>query len=148
MSTDHHTVDVPFADVTGTKIDINTGSGSDSLTIDLSLGAIPTGKTVAFNGGTGTNTLIGPSAAETWDITGANAGSIPAAGVSFVNVEDLTGGTGQNVFHFTAAGSVAGKINGGTGSSNWLDYSALGASVAVNLNVGNRLAHRRRGWHQ
>ena len=140
VSADLHTVDVPFADVAGPKIDIGTGAGDDSFTIDLSLGALPSGKSLLYNGGGGSNTLIGPSpnptATTTWDIRAANAGAIPAAAVSFLNVENLTGGSGQNVFHFATGGRVAGAIDGGAAADNWLDFSADANSVVVNLATG------------
>src|SRR5207249_1894424 len=85
------------------------------------------------------DTLTGPNVTNTWSITAPNAGKIFDSifgTVLFQGVENLTGGTGLDVFKFTASGSsVSGTINGGTGS-NWLDYQALTAGVTVNLATG------------
>ena len=78
-----------------------------------------------INGTTAANaTIVGPNANEFWSITGANAGTIgTAAGgtnvlMAFVNVANLTGGNGIDLFTFTAAASsVTGKLDGGGGSN-------------------------------
>ena len=54
VSADQHTVEVPFAAVTGTQIEVNTLGGNDSLTIDLSLGDFP--KSIVYDGGAQTTT--------------------------------------------------------------------------------------------
>jgi Ca2+-binding RTX toxin-like protein len=74
------------------------------------------------------DTLVGPDA--TWDITGANAGSVN--GSTFSSFENLTGGAGPDQFIFQPGGSVSGNIDGG-GGDNTLDYSALAGPVTVNL---------------
>jgi hypothetical protein len=85
----------------------------------------------ALIGSTSTsNKLIGPSAANTWTLTGANAGTVGAFG--FSAIQNLTGGTSTDTFNFNPGGSVSGTINGG-GSTNTLNYSAFGTPVTVNL---------------
>jgi hypothetical protein len=74
--------------------------------------------------------LRGPNAGASWDITGANTGSVN--GSSFSSFENLTGGAGPDQFVFLAGGSLVGDINGG-GGSNTLDYSKLTGPVTVNL---------------
>jgi hypothetical protein len=81
-------------------------------------------------GSAASDTLVGPDAGATWNLTGANSGTV--AGVSFSSFEKLQGGSGDDKFVFAAAGSVSGNIDGGAGS-NTLDYSALGTPVSVNL---------------
>ena len=52
VSSDLHTVTVPFASVTGSQIQVNTLGGNDTLTVDTSLGSfgVP-GKTIIYDGG-------------------------------------------------------------------------------------------------
>ena len=87
------------------------------------------------------NTLIGPDANTTWTINAANGGSAVAGSLAFEfsQFQNLVGGAGVDVFQFTAAGSLAGSLNGGSAplhSGNWLDYSALTTPVSVNLQTG------------
>src|SRR5205823_11973804 len=93
-----------------------------------------TGVVTNIDAGAGADTLVGPNATNTWNITGANAGNIVGVVGSFVNVENLTGGTAADNFVFAAAGSVTGRIDGGTGTDT-LDYSALGTAVHANLGI-------------
>jgi hypothetical protein len=78
--------------------------------------------------GSPADALVGPDA--TWDINGANAGSVN--GLTFSSFENLTGGTGPDQFVFRPGGSISGSIDGG-GGTNTLDYSNLPGPVAVNL---------------
>ena len=105
-------------------ITLNAGSGSDTVTLQS------TAASVSVNGQGGTNTLVGPNATSTWSITAAGGGSVGS--VSFASVQALTGGSGNDTFKFTA-GSISGKVDGGTGT-NTLDYSGDGGTaVTVSL---------------
>jgi hypothetical protein len=87
------------------------------------------------NGGGGSDTLIGPSTANAWNITGANAGNINSV-VTFSAITNLTGGPAADAFKFGAGGSISGMVNGG-GGVNTLDYSGNGGvPVTVNLQTG------------
>ncbi len=99
--------------------------GSGGNTVTIALGATLDG---LVNGGSGNNTLIAPEA--TWDITGANSGTV--SGITFQNFQSLTGNGGPNDFVLMPGGSVTGTINGGPGT-NTLDFSQSGAQVAVDL---------------
>jgi hypothetical protein len=122
---------------TTSQIDIRGGdaAGTISLTVDYSGGAftIP----VYFDGGSGggSHTLIGPNQTDTWNITGANAGNIAGVVASFTHVQNLTGGTGEDIFTFDNGGNLSGQIDGGSGT-NWLVYATLTTSVQVNLTAG------------
>ena len=83
-----------------------------------------------FIGGTAANTLTGPAAGSTFNITGPNAGTVGTT--SFTNFGSLTGGVGNDAFVFANTGSLSGAINGGAGA-NTIDQSALGTAVALNL---------------
>ena len=111
-----------------------------------------------IDGGGGTNTLdaspvsdrllftiradgtVGLSTApDTW----ASLGIIPAEVLSLLtdgisiesvrNMDKLVGGSGDNTFAFQENAAFAGILDGGTGSTNTLDYSAYAAAVTVNF---------------
>ena len=79
------------------------------------------------------STLIGLSSAETWTITGADAGMV--GGHTFASFANLVGGTGVQVFELSPGGSVS-SINGG-GPGDWLDYSLFTSTVVVDLTRGS-----------
>jgi hypothetical protein len=86
---------------------------------------------MTVDGQGGNNTLAGPNQANTWQITGSNSGVLDSV-FAFKNIENLTGGVGNDTFAFQTAGSLSGKIDGGTGT-NTLDYSAFVGNIKVNL---------------
>src|SRR5262249_18839374 len=96
-------------------------------------------------GGAANNSLYGPDANATWRITNDNTGKVtspvldPDLGlpVDFSNIGNLTGGaTGTDVFSFSDGKKVDGKIDGGGGSGNTLDYFLYTTDVYVNLQLG------------
>jgi hypothetical protein len=80
-----------------------------------------------------TDTLIGPDSTNVWSITNNDAGTV--GGFSFSAVENLIGGSGEDVFVFGAGKAISGKIDGG-GGTNWLDYAAYTTPVSVDLTAG------------
>ena len=78
--------------------------------------------------------LIGGNAANTWKITADNVGTLNGS-FSFTGVENLTGGTGVDVFQLANGTGVSGRLDGG-GGGDWLDYSAYTTAVTVNLALG------------
>jgi hypothetical protein len=76
-------------------ITVNGGGGNDTVLLE----DLFDGVTAAVNGGTGSTTLVGPNQANTWNITGTNAGILDGA-VTFTDVANLTGGTGADTFVF------------------------------------------------
>jgi len=87
-------------------------------------------KVVSVNGGFGNDSIIGPAATTLWTITGANRGTGDTTGTDFdfQNVENLLGGVGADTFVFTAAGSLAGGVDG-RGGLDTLDFSARAATT-------------------
>jgi hypothetical protein len=81
------------------------------------------------------DTLVGPNATRVWSITAANAGTVGA--FSFSGVENLIGGAGIDEFVFAACKTVSGKIDGGTGADNWLDYASYTTGVRVDLTANS-----------
>jgi hypothetical protein len=110
---------------------VNGGSGGNGFVIS----SAPTTTTVTLNGGGGANTLTGPNATTTWTLTGPNAGSLSTK-LLFTAMQNLVGGTGNDTFKFTGAGSISGTVSGGGGTANKLDYSALAGPITVNLQTG------------
>ncbi len=125
----------PFALDIGTveTLTVNGIGGDDTLTVN-DLTGVTDLTLLNFNGFAGNNTLLGPNAATTWNITRANRGNFTNAAVTanFVTTQNLTGGTNSDSFVFTDGVGVSGVIDGGTGTDT-LNYSAYTTAVSVNL---------------
>src|SRR5262249_12759439 len=106
------------------------GAGNDTYKVQTQPAF---GATLSLNGNGGIDTLVGPNINATWSITNTNAGSV--AGIAFSNIQNLAGGTGNDLFHFSSGKGVNGTINGGTGKDS-LDFSAYTTGVTVNLTTG------------
>jgi hypothetical protein len=65
-----------------------------------------------IDGGAGANSLIGSSA---YSVTGMDSGSATGVGVGFLNVGNLSGSTGNDIFTF-AGGALSTGISGGGGA--------------------------------
>src|SRR5262249_5529732 len=83
------------------------------------------------DGGVGNNTLRGPNTSNTWQLGGVNAGDIVGVVNAFKDIQNLVGGTGNDLFQafqtitvstpifsfsFTIPGSLTGTLDGGGGS--------------------------------
>jgi hypothetical protein len=126
-----------------TPVSILTGAGGDSFRIhDLT-----SAPALTLEGGGGTNTLQAADTANTWQVSGANSGTLNGT-VKFVSLQNLTGGSSSDVFNFQTGGSLAGKLDGG-GGTNTLDYSAYVGEIVVDLpkavatGAGNGIANIR-----
>jgi fibronectin-binding autotransporter adhesin len=96
---DSHTVEVPFANVTG-KIQVNTGKGNDAVTLLLANGILPAGG-IDYDGGTGGSDFLAvagsgvESANYTPSATTTGNGTVAVGGqnISFSNLEpvDISG---------------------------------------------------------
>jgi hypothetical protein len=82
------------------------------------------------------NTLVGTGSANTWNISGSNAGTFSSLrGVaSFSGFQNLTGGAASNTFVFSDGAGIDGALTGG--GADTLDYSPYTTSVVVNLQTG------------
>jgi filamentous hemagglutinin family protein len=103
----------------------NGGAGNDTFTI-----VGPLTGTVTLDGQGDTNTLEGPDAVTTWNITGSNSGTV--AGATFANMQNLTGGTLNDTFVFGSGSQITGLIDGDTGT-DLLDFSSYGTPVVVTM---------------
>jgi hypothetical protein len=119
-------------------------SGVTSLTIDggskgntFNIQSIAAGTPVAINGGSGTNTLVGPNQNDNWVVNAANGGTMLGGAVKFANFQHLVGGKGVDTFQFGTAGRVLSLDGGGApaGQGNWLDYSAFPSTSTVTVNL-------------
>ncbi|MBI2927688.1 MAG: PxKF domain-containing protein [Verrucomicrobia bacterium] len=79
--------------------------------------------------GAASDSLYGKDRANTWKITGNNAGTV--SGLGFSNIENLTGRTSDDLFVFANGAGVSGQIDGGIGSDT-LDWSQFIAPPTVN----------------
>ena len=92
-------------------------------------------------GGPGADTLTSPSLTSgisSWTIDSLGGGTlaIPTKSLTFVGMNNLTGGTGPDAFEILPTGSLSGNINAGTGTGfNSLSYSQWTTGVSVNLSV-------------
>ncbi len=123
-----------------TEITINGADFVDDiLRIDLDS---PLPVPVSFRGGAGgSDTLRGPLADGTWNITGTDSGEV--GGIQFSGVENLTGAPdNEDTFVFEQQGSLAGLIAGGdrgfdslvvNGSYDTIIYTPSGPDLAREL---------------
>jgi hypothetical protein len=89
---------------------LETGSGNDLVVVESTQTAAPT----AINGGGGQDRLQAPNVANTWNVTaGTNSGSL-TGGISFANMENLSGGSSTDRFNIN--GHIDGVIDGGGGN--------------------------------
>lgn len=105
------------------------GAGNDTYTFN---GATMGSNTTIQDSG-GSNKLYGPNLINTWIINGTNAGSLNGV-CTFSGVQNLYGGSSDDLFRFSGAGKVGGAVNGGSAGNDTLDYTNYtGGAVAVNL---------------
>jgi Putative Ig domain/Matrixin/RTX calcium-binding nonapeptide repeat (4 copies) len=104
---------------------VNATDGNDTF--------VASGGNDVINGGAGSDTILGNDVVTTWTVTGSNTGTLQGTGTStFLNIENLTGGTGNDLFVLSNTGSLTGSINGREGIDT-LDYSARTGAVTVIL---------------
>jgi filamentous hemagglutinin family protein len=125
---------VTFANPT-TSLTINTGNGTNSVTVnglDAAAGPTPYAGTITVNGGTGTDTVIAANVANTWTITGSDAGNVTGTvPFSFTAMEALVGNAAVDAFTFSA-GAFAGTVNGAGGN----DTFTLSGGTVVGVVTG------------
>jgi len=120
-------------------LDYSLFVATNPVTVNLATGKVNRGIAGTFSnieqvvGSPGTDALIGANVANTWNITGTNAGDIGGPGLfQFNGFENLTGGTNSDTFNFKT-GVLHGSANGSAGSDT-LSYLAFNQpSVGVTL---------------
>ena len=106
----------------------NLTGGTYSDTFQVQAGTTGFG---TINGGNGTDTLVGPNGSNLWSLTGVTSGNLN--GLSFTSIENLSGGTGNDVFQFHDTASGFNAIQGGSAGVNTFDYSLVTSPVTVDL---------------
>jgi virginiamycin B lyase len=136
---------VAISDTSGASWTVNGGAGNDQFNIDgsglrakllggagndsfsVTAGVVFDGK---IDGGTGQNTLAVDGGKNLWKITGNNTGTLN--GSVFANIENISGGSGNDTFTFGPTGVVDGNVDGG-GGTNTVNYASYGNPVQVDL---------------
>jgi Ca2+-binding RTX toxin-like protein len=122
---------VAFSGFSGTQTATVTGGPSADL---LDLGGWTGNATVT---GGGANDILGMMAGaqtNTWTISGTNAGSINGK-ITFSAIQNLLGGHGSDRFVFNPAAGISGNLQGGTGTTETLDYSKYPATSPVTVTL-------------
>ena len=97
--------DTSAVEIVGSDLD-------DTLRVEADFDAIPGSIPVAFHGGTGSDTIMGPDADSDWHITGKDQGRI--AGLDFFDVENLSGAAdNEDTFILHEGAGLSGFLEGG-----------------------------------
>jgi autotransporter-associated beta strand protein len=139
VSSDGHTVTVPFAAVAGQFI-FNSNQGNDTLTVDFSKGSWA-GHTIVFNGGSGSNTLNvigGTFSKQQFDYTNAHDGDellTDAAGTTTIDYTHLkpidNSGTAADIVFNLPAGAQASLEDSGTATDGISQLRSLNNSFEL-----------------
>ncbi len=82
--------DTTFEAPTG-SLTINSGQGNDTIAVEV----LKPSFDLFINGQAGNDTLIGPDTDSTWNIMGIDSGEV--GGITFTDIENLTGGAGSDI---------------------------------------------------
>ena len=115
-------------DVVLTSVSGGLGTGTGPL-----IGGNFSGISILNGSASGADVLTGPNQANTWQITAANGGNVD--GFQFSNIENLTGGTGDDDF-VLAGGSLTGSIDGGGGSNSLQGNNTVNIWTITGVNQG------------
>jgi hypothetical protein len=129
LITTRSTRTVNYANIKG-GVTFDTDAVGTPVDVSGSAGPVP----VAIVGGTGINTLVGPALANSWSLTGSNAGTLDGW-VNYTGFAYLDGGGVSDSFDFTNGATVGGSING-EGGNALLNYARYNFTVSVGLGNG------------
>jgi hypothetical protein len=117
----------------GLNANLLTGTATNAVTFAAG------GPLTLIGSAAGTNTLTGPSFFNVhWVINGANSGFLDGlAFASFMNYQNLIGGSSSNTFVFNDGATLSGTLNGGSGGTNTLDSSAYSTSEVFAITGAN-----------
>ncbi|VAW84687.1 hypothetical protein MNBD_GAMMA18-1219, partial [hydrothermal vent metagenome] len=101
--------------------------------VSVQLGATGFNNIESITGNNSNSTLIGTNADNTWNITAENDGNVGS--LTFIDFNNLTGGTANDIFIFQTGGSLSGQLDGGIGSDR-VDMSIL---ATVDITLGQEL---------
>lgn len=106
----------------------NLTGGTSTDTFTISGGSI----SGSIDGAGGTDGITGNNGINAWSITAGTSGTVTGVGTSFSNIENLTGGTGNDTFTFDNGAVWGSSIDGGNGT-DVLDLSAYTAGLTLAL---------------
>jgi|GEM_PF-2291479 len=124
---------------------INSGSGNNIFRINTSVNNLmggagndqfifgATGFAQSIRGAGGINSLTGRDAANTWNITAANAGNIASYLTNFFEIQTLQGGSGTDTFNINAAVE---NLFGNAGDDKFLFTSNNNTGSAKSIDGG------------
>jgi hypothetical protein len=111
------------------------GNGFGQVNVgQVNVGQLPVAQVVDVLGDSANDRLRGPDQANQWQLIGANAGVLDGR-LNFLGFENLTGGAAKDTFVVHPSASLSGKLDGGGGTDDTLDYSAWTAPVTFDLTV-------------
>jgi hypothetical protein len=116
---------VNYRNVASLRLEANGGSDT------FALSALPAVPLVIDGGATDKNVLSAPDTDNTWDLTGADAGTLNST-VTFSGVGTLVGGSAADTFTFHDGVSSFRSLKGGAGIDT-LDYTDYKTGVTVDL---------------
>lgn len=90
---------------------VNLGPGDNTVYVQGFVG------TYQLNGQGGSDTLVGPDSANTWTLTGSDAGDLNGV-AAFTSVEYLNGGGDSDRFVVVGGAGVSGYVDGGAGGNS------------------------------
>ena len=116
-------------------LQLNGSSDDERFVMDFSITPI------TIRGGAGTDTLQGPDSYTDWQITGYKSGGYAPVNwnptTTFNSIENLQGGSSTDTFIFAPGGTITGRIDGGGGTRDALDYTQFTTTVNVDLRYGS-----------
>ena len=90
--------------LTDGRVKIVGSNFADTFRLEIDTAVIPVNLSggVRFEGGSGSDTLVGPDVSTMWNLTSADAGNLDQIGVvDFTSIENLTGGSNtEYIQHF------------------------------------------------
>ena len=112
-----------------TSVSGSLGTGTGSL-----IGGNFSGISILKGSASSADLLTGPNQANTWQITGANAGTVD--GFQFSSIENLTGGSGNDTLTLSGTGHVSGLISGGGGIDTLVGNNLANSWLISAANTG------------
>ncbi|OGU17030.1 MAG: hypothetical protein A2076_11260 [Geobacteraceae bacterium GWC2_53_11] len=98
-------------------LNLNIGQAGTGGTMAFSSGAVIKTHTVSITGGSGSDTLTGQNAANTWNITAPN--TVTLNGMNATGIESLVGGSASDTFSLgSGVSTFNGSISGGSGANS------------------------------
>lgn len=89
-----------------------------------------------LDGGAGSNTIVGDDDGNAFVVAGVNTGTLAdKIGGTFTNIQNLTGGSGEDIFTFAASGRLDGNVSGGAGTDT-IEGPDDGNEFVINTSVG------------